>query len=144
MIPLFLTILGCASNAEITVFPTSLDWGDVDFLSWPGDMEEPGYAPIEVTITNTSEVELTPSVTGIDLEHLCVAGFEGSVIDLPSLSPMSVYVLNIAVCAYSAEAGERDTVISGELSLGGQGVEPVSLPWSFTPVLGIAGVDTGL
>jgi hypothetical protein len=144
MMPLLLTLLSCGGLAEITVFPTSLDWGDVDFLDWPGDMEEPGYAPMQVTITNTSEEEVSPDITGVDLDHLCVEGFTASTFDLPTLSPMSSYILNIAVCAYSAETGERDTVVSGEIGIGGKGVEPISLGWSFTPVLGIAGVDTGL
>lgn len=129
----------CGSSGLVTAFPTSLDFGTVDFIA---DTPSGGYAPTALTVRNGGETELGVTVTGLDFERLCVDGFAASPIDIGTLSPGSSYVFTVGVCGYDREGGERDTLVSGAFSIDADGAEPVAVPWSFTPTLGLGG-DSG-
>jgi hypothetical protein len=145
LIPRCLSVLGlsllsaCASSGLVTAFPTSLDFGTVDFID---DVPDGGFAPTELTVRNGGESDLAILLTDIDFERLCVAGFAASPIDIGTLSPGSSYVLTVGVCGYDREGGERDTLVSGSFNIDAEGAETVAVPWSFTPTLGL-GEDSG-
>lgn len=129
----------CGSAGLVTAFPTSLDFGAVDFLD---DVPSGGFAPTVLTVRNGGEADLAIALTDVDFERLCVAGFAASPIDIGTLSPGSSYVLTVGVCGYDREGGERDTLVSGAFTIEADGAEPVVVPWSFTPTLGLGG-DSG-
>ena len=131
---------GCGKDAgQLGVFPSALDYGEVDFLD---EMPEEGYASTELRLTNSGEVPLALTLATLDLDHLCAPGFGSVPADLVELEPEESYSLFIGVCAYSAEGGERDSEVRGQIVIESDDLDgPVSVPWSFTPVLGLG--DTG-
>jgi hypothetical protein len=132
-------LAGCGESGLLTAFPTSLDFGSVDFIE---ETPTGGHAPIELTVRNSGDTELAVRLEDVDFDRLCVAGFAASPIDVGTLSPGSSYVFTVGVCGYDREGGERDTLVSGQLQVVADGAEAVAVPWSFTPVLGLGG-DSG-
>ena len=131
---------GCSKDAgQLGVFPSALDYGAVDFLE---EMPEEGYASTELRLTNNGEVPFTLTLATFDFDHLCAPGFASAPTELVDLEPDESYSLFVGVCAYSAEGGERDSEVSGEIVFESDDLDaPVAVPWSFTPVLGLG--DTG-
>lgn len=121
---------GCAPTA-IEVNPTSLDFGEVDFQQ---DVPAGGFNPQAVTITNTGETVVAPSVTGFDDTRLVLNGlFEST--DPPTVFPLdpgASVTVQVAVVGY--ELGERDTTVNGQFRVSADGAESVDVQWSFVPV----------
>ena len=131
-----LLLIACGS-VEITAFPSTLDFGDVDFHQ---PQPDGGYTPIELALTNTGDKDIELAVTTFDFEHLCLEGFTSVPATLNSLSSGTTFTLLVSVCDYIEEAGERDDLITGNIDINYE-KESLSVPWSFTPRLNIT--DTG-
>ncbi len=143
-IPLLAVLLcACAGDEGVLVLdPPSIDWGEVNFQEV---MPMEGYDQREVDITNEGVRDLEIRIPSYDRVHLCMEGFEDQegIIQLPSLSPESRYVLKLSVCSYDMEAGEIGTTFEGRIQLINDGADPVEMiEYSFTPVRDQGG-DTG-
>jgi hypothetical protein len=140
---LFAPALACSPEEGVLVVdPPSVDWGEVDFQQ-PMPME--GYDQRAVNLINDGMQDLSIRIPGYDRVHLCLEGFEDQegVIELPSLTPGSRYILLPAVCGYDVEAGEIGTTFHGHIQFVNDGADPVEmLEYDFTPVRHI-GDDTG-
>ena len=122
----------CGASGELSVFPSTLNFGEVDFQS---EMPEEGYGALTVALKNVGEVDIEITVDHVDFDHLCLQGFDETPIDLGRLTPDQTYTLKVGVCDYSREEGERDTLISDYISIEHNGANsPTSIEWSFTPV----------
>ena len=125
-----LSVAGCAPTA-IEVTPTSLDFGEVDFQQ---EVPAGGFNPQAVTITNTGETVVAPSVTGFDDTRLVLDGlFEST--DPPTVFPLdpgASVTVQVAVVGY--DLGERDTTVNGQFRVSADGAEAVDVQWSFVPV----------
>lgn len=137
---MIILLIACTSG-EISVSPSSLDFGEVDFNDEPLDCdgEEGGCSPTSVTVRNEGESELTLSATGWQDEYLCIEGFEPGTLDLGTLPAGASFELVIAVCGKDPGYGSP---ISGELRFTPSAGESQTLPWSFTPIRD-QGDDTG-
>ena len=131
-----LLLIACGS-IEITPFPSSLNFGDVDFKE---DMPDGGYTPIELALTNTGAKETELEVISFDFEHLCLEGYNGVPASLSTLASGSTFTLLVSVCDYIEEAGERDDLLTGSIDID-YGKNTVSIPWSFTPILNITDTE---
>ncbi|MFH1463906.1 MAG: hypothetical protein ABIO70_05950 [Pseudomonadota bacterium] len=133
----------CTPEEGVLVLdPPSLDWGEIDFQQ---SMPLEGFDQREVNLINDGVKDLTIRIPGYDRVHLCLEGFEDQegIVELPTLSPGSRYILLPAVCGYDVEAGEIGTTFHGRLQFVNDGTDPVELlEYSFTPVRHI-GDDTG-
>jgi len=128
--------LACGATGELSVFPSSLNFGEVDFQT---EMPEEGYAALTVTLKNVGETDLDISLNHIDFDHLCLQGFDTAPISLGTLTPNQSYTIKVGACDYSRESGERDTLVSDYISIEHNGANaPSSIQWSFTPVENIA------
>lgn len=140
-----LALVGCGgSGGELTAWPRRVDFGEIDFLD---AVPANGFAETEIVLTSAGKVSVTASLADADFDHLCMQGFSASMLpaDIGELSPDQTYSLFAGVCAYSVENGERDTLVEGTIVVETDGdPESVEIPWSFTPVLGLGGDDTGL
>ena len=134
-----LLLIACTGSLEVTPFPSSLDFGEIDFHQ---TMPDDGYSPIELNLTNTGEKEVSLDVISFDFERLCLEGFTSVPAALNSISSNSTFTLLVSVCGYLEEAGERDDLLSGSIEIDYGADTYLSVPWSFTPVLNIAS-DTG-
>ena len=77
-------------------------------------------------------------IRAFDFEHLCLTGFSSTPADLGEIPPEGTYSLQVAVCDYIEEEGERDSLIRGKIDLLHSGSEdPTQISWSFTPVLSV-------
>lgn len=137
---MIMLLIAC-SNGEISVSPSTLDFGEVDFNAEPMDCdgEDGGCAPTTVTIRNEGEDTLTVTGTGWDPDYLCIEGFESETLDLGTLPAGAAFDLVIAVCGKDPGYG---TLISGDLRFTPDSGDAVTLPWSFTPIRDL-GDDTG-
>jgi hypothetical protein len=131
---------GCGGKeGALVVSPAELAWGEVDFQR---EMPEGGHDPLELTITNDSESEVELKLAAFDFDRLCLPGFTAAPATITSLDAGGSYLLRVGVCGYSAEAGERDTEVRGELVFTADGAVDGVAPWSFTPVEDLGGDDT--
>ena len=127
-------------RGSLQVEPLSIDFGEVDFQQ---EMPDGGYDPRVITLSNRGEQDLDVWLPGYDQERLCLEGFTAAegVIELPTLSPGSPYLLTLSVCGYLS--GERDLEVEGALRFLNDGEEPaVDLEYRFIPVREL-GEDTG-
>ena len=138
-------ITGCSKEIDVSIEPDAVEFGQIDFVDWPSDMPTEGYGATAVSVTNLGEDPLGLTLMSADFDRLCVFGITESMVPYswPSIDPGNSILVQIGVCAYLAEEGERDTLISDELVLrsedhGGE----VRIPWSFTPVINQS-IDTG-
>jgi hypothetical protein len=152
----FFTVLlglaGCDSGSELTPFPSSISWGEIDFRQ---PLPETGYSPKTIDLNNNGEKEVSSiSIDRLDLNidydcpgssecnRLCLQGFDKTPADLGSLDAGSSYSFVVAVCDYVEETGERDEEISGQIEISHSGTNsPITVDWSFTPVFLIEGND---
>ena len=141
ILPLFFFVLpyACTTETFLSVSPDNLDFGEVNFRE---EMPEGGYHPLELTIQNTSTKDVDLYLQDADLTHLCVEGFTNIPTNVSKLSPNDRFVFLVSVCDYIEENGERDDLLTGAILLD-DGTSTYEVPWSFTPVLDIAG-DTGM
>jgi len=138
-------LAGCGgAGGSLQAWPTHVDLGEVDFLE---PMPTNGYNETEIVLESTGDSAVSASLAEADFDHLCMQGFTASMLpaDIGKLSSDQTYSLFVGACAYSAEDGERDTELSGTIVVETDGdPESVEITWSFTPVLGLGGDDTGL
>ena len=134
-----LLLFACQNNLDLTAFPSKLDFGEVDFHQ---SMPDGGFSPLELSLTNTGERDVDLTVVTFDFEHLCLEGYTSVPNSLGSLSPASNFILMVSVCDYIEEAGERDDLLEGFIDIDYGADSPLSVQWSFTPVLNISS-DTG-
>ena len=121
------------NNGELTAFPSQITWGEIDFTS---SMPEEGYDAQNIALNNTGTSILELTLQYYDDTYLCLDGLEAGMQTLGKLEPEHQYSLLIGVCNYEEDRGERDTEISGTISVTHTGANsPVEIPWSFTPVL---------
>lgn len=125
-------LFACGSSGELSVFPSNLNFGEVDFQS---EMPEEGYGALTVSLKNIGTEDIEITVDHIDFDHLCLQGFDVAPIELGRLTPEQSYTLKIGVCDYSREDGERDSLISDYIAIEHDGRNsPAQIQWSFTPV----------
>jgi hypothetical protein len=144
LVGLFLSS-GCGGELLVAVEPSEVHFGDVDFRDWPTDMPTGGYDATAVTITNDGDEIIDITLVSADFDRLCLLGITEQMLPYayPPLGPGRSLLVQVGVCAYLAEEGDRDMLIEGEVLLqSDQPVGQVSLPWSFTPVINL-GSDTG-
>ena len=119
-------------GGELTAFPSQIQWGDVDFQS---SMPEDGYDAQNIMLTNTGTANIELSLDDYDDIHICLKGLDGAQ-ELGMLEADTTYSLLVGACGYQPEKGERDTEQTGVISITHSGANsPVTIPWSFTPVL---------
>lgn len=137
---MIMLLIACSSG-EISLSPSSLDFGEVDFNAEPLDCdgEEGGCSPTTVTVRNEGEDTLTVTGSGWDTDYLCIEGFESDSLDLGALPAGSAFDLVIAVCGKDPGYGSE---ITGSLRFTPSSGEALTLPWSFTPVRDLQD-DTG-
>ena len=138
--------LACANELSVGVTPSEVDFGTVDFRDWPSDMPVEGYDSTPVTVTNEGEKPIILTMERADHDRLCVLGISAEMLpyEFPELDPGQSILVQLGVCAYLAEEGDRDTLIADEVILrSDKPAGQVSIPWSFTPTV-IQGGDTGL
>ena len=134
-----LLFFACQDSLDLTAFPSSLNFGEVDFHQ---PMPDGGFSPLELSLTNTGEKDIDLTVVNFDFERLCLEGYTNTPASLSSLSPSSNFILLVSVCGYIEEAGERDDLLEGSIDIDYGADELLSIQWSFTPVLNIS-TDTG-
>lgn len=126
-----LLVVGCGNKGSLEADPAEIAWGEIDFQQ---EMPEGGYTVQTVSLISAGEDAVEPTIVAFDFDHLCLEGFEDVPATIPALEPGDVYVLNIGVCGYDPAAGERDSVVSGEIGIEHTGGDsPLVIPWSFTP-----------
>lgn len=123
--------VACAQKIDLTVSPSSLDLGTVDFAV---EMPTEGYNPLPVTITNNGKEDVELTVRDDDPDHLCLQGyttFEAPFL-LGTVPEGQSFTFEIAACDY--DAGERDSLVETAVVLA-TGGDPatVEIPVSFTP-----------
>jgi hypothetical protein len=136
---------GCGGELRVAVEPSEVHFGDVDFKEWPSDMPTEGYDATAVTITNDGDEMIDLTLVSADFDRLCLLGITEQMLpySYPPLGPGRSLLVQVGVCSYLAEEGDRDTLIEGEVVLeSDKPVGQVSLPWSFTPIIHL-GSDTG-
>ena len=118
---------------------TEINFGDIDFAE---EMPEGGYERRTVEVENISKKTLEISIPNFDFEHLCLLRFTENPVEIGELSPNSTYKLEISVCDYIVENGERDSLVEGSVQIE-SGENRLEIPWSFTPRLNIEVDDSG-
>lgn len=123
------------NNGELTAFPSQIAWGEIDFAS---SMPDEGYDARTIALNNTGTSNLELTLQQYDDTYLCLDGLEAGTQSLGTLEPEQQYSLLIGVCNYEEDQGERDTEISGMISVTHTGANsPLEIPWSFTPILNL-------
>jgi hypothetical protein len=120
-------------GGELTVFPSQISWDEVDFQS---SMPDEGYDARDISLTNTGTQNIELSLEAYDDIYLCLEGLDSGTQNLGILEPEQNYSLLVGVCGYQPDQGERDTEITGTLTITHNGNnDSIQIPWSFTPVL---------
>jgi len=128
----WLFLFSC-NKSTLVAFPSSLDWGEVDFsLAVP----EEGFNPQSVTIRNNGESATSAEIYGFDFDHLCLAGFSSVPAEIGDMEPEDEFLLTVGVCDYAPDNGERDSTVEGVIEISYE-KEILSIPWTFIPVLGL-------
>jgi len=135
-------LFGCGDGGELVVTPNPLAFGEVDF-NLP--MPDEGYHITEIFLQNDTKNELNITIQQLDDDHLLLGAplISESPPSLGPLAPGSFQTVTLAIWNYSIEGGERDSLVTGTLSLHANELKnPATLDWSFTPVR-IWDEDTG-
>jgi len=99
-------------------------------------MPEEGYDAQNIALNNTGTTVLDITLQSYDDIYLCLDGLEPGTQSLGSLEPEQTYSLLIGACNYEEQNGERDTELTGSISITHTGINsPLEIPWSFTPIL---------
>ncbi|MFT7521409.1 MAG: hypothetical protein ACI9MC_003560 [Kiritimatiellia bacterium] len=124
-------IATACSGSEISVTPTEITWGAVDFNLL---MPPSGYDAVAVNIHNTGNKPVQVSVLGIDSTHITVFAqveFEDPPTP-PAIEAGLHTIIEIGVTGY--EPGELDTEISGSVFIASNSIdEDTEIRWTFTP-----------
>lgn len=81
-------------------------------------------------------------ISDFDFDHLCIQGYDSNPVELPPLNAEQMLTVNIGVCGYDVEAGERDTLVRGSIDFdAGPLKEPRSVAFQFTPVVDQGSAD---
>ena len=140
MVVVPLLLLSACSSGQLSVSPTNIAWGDVDFQQ---TLPTEGYDPQTITVVNEGSRDLDITVVGFDTDRLLLGALlvQEQPPVLGTLQPDQTVLLTASVVDYLD--GERDTEVTGAFSLDADGLgEPVEITWSFTPIRNII-VDTG-
>lgn len=127
------TVAAC-STAELTISPNLVEFGEIDFNQ---DKPEAGYNVQEVFLQNTGEDDLELVIFGVDDTRVQLSGqfSTDNPITLMAIGPGQYHTLTLGVIGYDVEAGERDTLVEGRISVDATNLkEPQVLTWSFTPI----------
>ena len=129
-------LFGCGAEGELTSFPASIDWGEVNFRAEPD--QDKGYDSRSIALTNTGEVPLNASISEVDLGLLRLEGFTDADLQLPidlgNLNPGNSFTIYVGVWDYIHENG-TGSVTSGSISVTHSGEDsPLQVPWAFIPV----------
>lgn len=139
---LVVVLAGCGGKStELEISPPQVNWGELDFAEEPPDE---GFEPVQLVIKNVGDNDVEVELTGFDFERLCAPGYSAVPASLGNVTAGGSVAVSVGVCGYSAEAGDRDSLVSGTIDVGvvdGEG--SASARWSFTPVLDLGGDDTG-
>lgn len=137
---LLVPLAACGPKGELTVTPTDIAWGEIDFQQ---ELPATGYAPQNIALVNQGDDDLVVTVRAFDDERLLL----GALLDaedpptLTPIPPLQTVVITVGVKAYLE--GERDTLVEGSFEFASDDLkEPVPVTWSFTPIRVIGG-DTG-
>jgi hypothetical protein len=99
-------------------------------------MPDEGYDARDISLTNTGTQNIELSLEAYDDIYLCLEGLDSGTQNLGILEPEQNYSLLVGVCGYQPDQGERDTEITGTLTITHNGNnDSIQIPWSFTPVL---------
>jgi hypothetical protein len=134
----------CNSTGTLELDPGSLDWGEVDFHN-DACMDcacTDGCGLTPLFLNNTGDAPLAIQMPlGFDDAHLCIDGYENEKnLDLGTLEPGELFLLNVSVCGYEAgdlntETEETPRPVSGNLRFSTDGnPAQISAPFSFIPV----------
>lgn len=128
---LALFLVACG-GAEVTVSPAQVNWGEVDFNRARPDG---GYDEVVVTLTHESGGTVDLVLSGVDEDHIVVAG-PLQIEEPPTLMPLGPGdVLSLTVGVWDYAPGERASEVSGSFRLYSDGLdEDLVIPWSFIPV----------
>ena len=129
---MFSLLIFACSTPEITAFPSSINFGEVNFRE---TLPPEGYAVQDLQLKNTGTIETTLSLVEADELRLCFDGIEAIPSKLSELEPEATFTLRVGVCDYIEENAERDSELSGALYFDLDGQHILEVPWSFTPVL---------
>ena len=130
----------------VSAEPAEVHFGEVDFVNWPSDMPTEGYDSTAVRVTNDSDDTISMTLVEADFDRLCLLGITEQMLPYtwPDLAPGKSLLVQIGICAYMAEEGDRDTLIEDDVVL--RSYDPpgdVKIPWSYTPIVDLGGSDTG-
>lgn len=120
------------SGADLVVSPTTFDFGEVNVQE---DRPAEGYSARDLVLNNRGGRDLDIRFVGLDSEHLFIAApifVADSPPTLPTLMAGDQTIVTVAPWDY--ELGELTTQISGSFEIDAQGMDPVTITWSFTPV----------
>lgn len=129
---LLLALLACTPDPELSLDPSSLAFGEIDFGV---EMPEEGYSPLPVSIQNIDKADHTLFVVADDVDHLCFVGFPEAAapFELGTLPEGSAYTVQISVCDY--DPGDRDSEYLTSVRFATEtDTDPVELSVSFTPI----------
>jgi len=132
-IGLIALFMGCSAG-ELTLSPNPVEFGDIDFNQ---ELPDAGYNVQEVFLQNSGQEDLELVVFGVDDTRILLSGQFSSEnpLSLMSIGPGQYHTLNLGVVGYDVEAGERDTLVEGSISVDAPNLkDPQILRWSFTPV----------
>ena len=129
-------LFGCGDEGELTSFPASIDWGEINFRAEPNP--DQGYDSRSIALTNTGENPLIVSIDDVDLGLLRLEGFTDTDLQLPidlgNLNPGTSFTIYVGVWDYIHENGTGSET-SGSISVTHSGKDsPLKVPWAFIPV----------
>ena len=129
---MFVYLFLACNSGELKAFPSSIEWGEVDFRP---AMPDGGYSPQTIDLNNTGTGTVELILQDFDADHLCMQGFGSTPENLGELEEGQTYTLVTGVCNYIEEQGERDTEITGQIEIQHSGQNsPLFIEWSFTPI----------
>ena len=138
--------VACGPKGELSASPSKLTWTQIDFAGWPDDLPEGGYDAQFITLSNTGSSRLDLVIEDFDFVHLCIEGYTESPVTLPPLNAGQAITVPVGVCGYDVVAGERDTLVRGEIAFDDDSLEsPAIVSFQFTPFVDLSGGgdDTG-
>lgn len=125
--------VGC-SRGELTISPNPVEFGEIDFNQ---DKPDSGYNVQEIFLQNSGDEDLELVIFGVDDTRILLSGqfSTENPRTLMSIGPGQYHTLNLGVIGYNVEAGERDTLVEGAISVDAPNLKEAQLlRWSFTPV----------
>jgi len=124
--------LTACGGGDLLISPTAFPLGEVNVQE---DRPPAGYSARDLVLTNQTGRNLDIELLDVDSTRIFIAAPFFASDDpptLPSLAPEETVVLTVG--AWDYELGELTTELSGSFRIEANGVDSVSIPWSFTPV----------